>query len=80
LTEGIEYPRTYSFRTLLEILSKVVSEDKKAIIKGVFKKILVETWRAGGCLYYIEIFDKGFHQTRSRKLIKAVKEIMKKVT
>ena len=36
LAEGIDYPRTHSVRALLEILSEVVAEDKKAVIKGGF--------------------------------------------
>ena len=34
LAEGIDYPRTHSVRALLEILSEVVAEDKKAVIRG----------------------------------------------
>ena len=37
LAEGIDHPRTHSVRALLEILSEVVAEDKKAVIRG-FRK------------------------------------------
>ncbi len=42
LVEGIEYPRTHSVRALLEMLSKVVSEDKKPNVNGVLEKYLLE--------------------------------------
>ena len=42
LAEGIDYPRTHSVRALLEILSEVVGEDKKVVIRGVLEKYLME--------------------------------------
>jgi HEPN domain-containing protein len=35
LAEGADYPRTYSFRVLLEILSELVPEDKRSSVERV---------------------------------------------
>jgi Uncharacterized conserved protein related to C-terminal domain of eukaryotic chaperone, SACSIN len=35
LAEGADYPRTYSVRVLLEILSELVPEDKRSSVKKV---------------------------------------------
>lgn len=40
--ETAEYPRTHSVMALLEILLKVVDENKKGVIKGILEKYLME--------------------------------------
>ena len=55
LAEGVEYPRTHSVRALLEILLKVVDENKKGVIKG-FRKIPHGTKCAGGRIYNVNIW------------------------
>lgn len=59
LAEVIDYPRTHSERTLLEMLSEVVNEAKKSIIERILEKYLLEL----GVLEdaYITIFNARFY-------------------
>lgn len=53
LAEGINYPRTHSVRSLLEILSDIVPENKKPIIKSILKKLSIGTGHTRRRLYNI---------------------------
>jgi len=79
LTEGVEYPRTHSVRALLEILSEVVTEDKKAVIRGVLENFLMELSVLEDAYITSQYVMRDFSLREAEKLLKAVKEIMKDV-
>jgi len=80
LAEGIDYPRTHSVRALLEILSEVVAEDKKAVIRGVLEKYLMELSVLEDAYITSRYVMRDFSLQEAEKLLKAVKEIMKDVS
>ena len=79
LAEGVEYPRTHSIRALLEILSEVVTEDKKAVIRGVLENFLMELSVLEDAYITSRYVMRDFSLREAEKLLKAVKEIMKDV-
>ena len=79
LAEGIDHPRTHSVRALLEILSEVVAEDKKAVIRGVLEKYLMELSVLEDAYITSRYVMRDFSLQEAEKLLKAVEEIMKDV-
>ena len=79
LTVGVEYPRTHSVRALLEILSEVVTEDKKAVIRGVLENFLMELSVLEDAYITSRYVMRDFSLQEAEKLLKTVKEIMKDV-
>jgi HEPN domain-containing protein len=79
LAEGVEYPRTHSVRTLLEILSELVSENKKAAIKDILENYLLELGVLEDAYITSRYVMREFTEHEVKKLKKAVKEIMKNV-
>ena len=79
LAEGIDYPRTHSVRALLEILSEVVAEDKRAVIRGILEKYLMELSVLEDAYITSRYVMRDFSLQEAEKLLKAVKEIMKDV-
>ena len=79
LAEGIDYPRAHSVRALLEILSEVVTEDKKAVIRGILEKYLMELKRLEDAYITSRYVMRDFSLQEASQLLEAVKEIMKDV-
>ncbi len=79
LSEGVEYPRTHSVRALLEILSEVVNEGKKAVVKGALEKYLMELSVLEDAYITSRYIMRDFSRQEVEKLVKAVKEIMRDV-
>jgi len=79
LSEGVEYPRTHSVRALLEILSEVVNEGKKAVVKGALEKYLMELSVLEDAYITSRYIIRDFSRQEVEKLVKAVKEIMRDV-
>ena len=79
LAEGVEYPRAHSVGALLEILSEVVTEDKKAVIRGVLENFLMELSVLEDACITSRCVMRDFSLREAEKLLKAVKEIMKDV-
>jgi HEPN domain-containing protein len=80
LAEGVDYPRTHSVRTLLEILSDLVPENKKSTVKGILENYLLELGMLEDAYITSRYIMREFTRQEVEKLTKAVKEIMKNVT
>lgn len=79
LAEGVDYPRTHSVRTLLEILSDLVPEDKESTIKSILENYLLELGMLEDAYITSRYAMREFTKQEAEKLTKAVKEIMKNV-
>jgi len=79
LAEGVEYPRTHSVRTLLEILSDLVPENKKSIVKSILENYLMELGMLEDAYITSRYLMREFTRREAERLKKAVKEIMKNV-
>ena len=79
LAEGVDYPRTHSVRTLLEILSQLVSESKKSVVKGILESYLLELGVLEDAYITSRYVMREFTKREAEKLTLAVKEIMKNV-
>jgi len=79
LAEGVEYPRTHSVRALLEILLNVVAEDRKAVIRNVLERYLLELSVLEDAYITSGYVMREFRLEEVERLLKAVKEIMRDV-
>jgi HEPN domain-containing protein len=79
MTHGAEYPRTHSVRVLLEILSAVVPENKKPIIKGILDDYLMELGMLEDAYITSRYVSRDFTKSEAERLTKAVNEIIKLV-
>jgi HEPN domain-containing protein len=79
LAEGVDYPRTHSVRTLLEILSDLVPEDKESTIKSILENYLLELGMLEDAYITSRYAMREFTKQEAEKLTKAVKETMKNV-
>jgi HEPN domain-containing protein len=80
LAEGFDYPRTHGVRTLLEILSNLVPENKKTAIKHLLDSYSLELGMLEDAYITSRYIMREFTKQEIEKLTKAVKEIMKNVT
>ena len=79
LAEGVDFPRTHSVRTLLEILSQLVPESKKPLVKGILENYLLELGMLEDAYITSRYVMREFNKGEVEKLTSAVKEIMKNV-
>ena len=79
LAEGVDYPRTHSVRILLEMLSQVISESKKSVVKGILDNYLLELGALEDAYITSRYVMREFTKREAEKLTLAVKEIMKNV-
>jgi len=79
LEKGVSYPRTHSVRALLEMLSELVSEDKKSIVKGVLESFLLELGMLEDAYITSRYVMRDFTKGEVEKLAKAVREIIRNV-
>ena len=79
LAEGVNYPRTHSVRALLEILSQLVSENKKSAVNGILESYLPELGVLEDAYITSRYVMREFTKGEAEKLTLAVKEIMKNV-
>jgi HEPN domain-containing protein len=77
LAEGVDYPRTHSVRTLLEILSDLVPEDEESTIKSILENYLLELGMLEDAYITSRYAMREFTKQEAEKLTKAVKEVMK---
>ncbi len=80
LAEGVDFPRTHSIRTLLEILAKLVPEDKKSTVKGILEKYLLELGMLEDAYITSRYVMREFTAEEAKKLTTAVEDIMKNVS
>jgi HEPN domain-containing protein len=78
LAEGVDYPRTHSVRTLLEMLSELVPKSKKSAIKGILENYLLELIMLEEAYITSRCAMREFARQEAEKLTKAVKGDNKK--
>ncbi len=79
LAEGIDFPRTHSIRTLLEILAQLVPENKKSVVKDILEKYLLELGMLEDAYITSRYVMREFTEGEAKKLALAVEEIMRNV-
>jgi HEPN domain-containing protein len=77
LAEGVDYPRTHSVRALLEMLSDVVPENMKSIVKGVLENYLMELGVLEDAYITSRYVMREFTKQEAERLLKVVKEMIK---
>ncbi|MEM2884650.1 MAG: HEPN domain-containing protein, partial [Thermoproteota archaeon] len=80
LENGVDYPRTHSVRTLMEVLSRVVKEELKAVLKEMLDKYLLELGILEDAYISSRYVTREFRKEEVEKLRKAVEETMKNVS
>lgn len=79
LAAGADYPRTHSVRVLLEILSELVSEDRRAALKSLLENYLLELGMLEDAYITSRYLMREFTKQEAERLAKAAKEIMRNV-
>jgi HEPN domain-containing protein len=79
LAEGVDYPRTHSVRTLLEILSELVPENRKPTVKRILENRLLELGMLEDAYITSRYVMREFTKQEAEKLTKTVKKIMQNV-
>ena len=79
LENGVDYPRTHSVRTLLEILQRVVSEDKRKVVRDALNKYLLELGILEDAYITSRYIMREFREGEVKRLLQVVKEVMKAV-
>jgi HEPN domain-containing protein len=80
LASGVDYPRTHSVRTLLEMLSDLVAEEEKTAIKRMLDDYLLELGMLEDAYITSRYVMREFKREEAEILMKVVKEVMKNVT
>jgi HEPN domain-containing protein len=80
LVAGADFPRTHGVRTLLEILSDLESDKRKASIKQVLSNYLFELGMLEDAYITSRYVMREFTREEAQRLMKTVKEVMKNVT
>ena len=80
LAKGIDYPRTHSVRTLLEILMDLSSEKEKLVIKNLLENYLLELGILEDAYITSRYVMREFKREEVEKLMRVVEEVMKNVT
>lgn len=80
LASGVDYPRTHSVRTLLEILLDLVAEEEKPAIKRMLDDYLLELGMLEDAYITSRYVMREFKREEAEILMKVVKEVMKNVT
>ncbi len=79
LAEGVDYPRTHSVRTLLEMLLETASENVKSNVKDILEKYLLELSILEDAYITSRYIIREFTKQEVERLAKSVKEIMENV-
>jgi HEPN domain-containing protein len=80
LENGVDYPRTHSVRTLIEVLSSIVDERRKDVIKGMLDKYLLELGMLEDAYISSRCIVREFRREEVEKLRIAVEEVMRNVS
>ncbi len=80
LENGVDYPRTHSVRTLIEVLSSIVDERRKDVIKGILDKYLLELGMLEDAYISSRYIVREFRREEVEKLRIAVEEVMRNVS
>ncbi|MBS7627150.1 HEPN domain-containing protein [Candidatus Bathyarchaeota archaeon] len=80
LAEGVDYPRTHSVRSLLEMLSDLISEDRRIIVKRILEDYILELGMLEDAYITSRYVMREFVRQEVEKLAGAVREIMRIVS
>lgn len=80
LTSGVDYPRTHSVRTLLEMLSDLAPEEEKPAIKRIIDNYLLELGMLEDAYITSRYVMREFRKEEAEMLMRVVKEVIKNVT
>jgi HEPN domain-containing protein len=80
LENGVDYPRTHSVRTLIEVLSSIVDERRKDVIKGMLDKYLLELGMLEDAYISSRCIVREFRREEVEKLRIAVEEVVRNVS
>jgi len=80
LTAGADFPRTHSVRTLLEILSDLAPEEKKASMKSMLNSYLLELGMLEDAYITSRYLPREIKRDEVERLMRVVKEVMENVT
>ena len=79
LENGVDYPRTHSVRTLMEVLSRVVTEELGGRLKETLDKYLLELGILEDAYISSRYVTREFRKEEVERLRKAVEETMRNV-
>jgi len=79
LANGIEYPRSHSLRALFEILSELVEEKEKSMIRSLMDDYLFELGILEDAYITSRYVMREFRKEEAERLMKVVEEVMKSV-
>lgn len=79
LASGVDYPRTHSVRTILEILSDLAPEEERATVKQILDSYLLELGMLEDAYITSRYVRREFRKEEAEMLMKVVKEVMKSV-
>lgn len=80
LAQGAEYPKTHSVRKLLKLLLEITTENKRAIVKEILDRHLLELGILEDAYITSRYVTREFSREEVEILSKTVKEIMRVVT
>jgi len=80
LIAGADYPRVHGVRTLLEILSKIESDEEKTSTRQLLSDYLFELGTLEDAYITSRYVMREFTEEEALRLMKTVKEVMKNVT
>lgn len=80
LASGVDYPRTHSVRTILEMLSDLAPEEERATVKQILDSYLLELGMLEDAYITSRYVRREFRKEEAEMLMKVVKEVMKNVT
>lgn len=80
LASGVDYPRTHSVRTLLEMLLELAPEEERATVKQILDSYLLELGMLEDAYITSRYVRREFRKEEADVLMRVVKEVMKNVT
>jgi HEPN domain-containing protein len=80
LASGVDYPRSHSVRTLLEMLLDLVPEVEKVTIRQILDSYLLELGMLEDAYITSRYVRREFRREEAEVLMRVVKEVMKNVT
>jgi len=77
LAGGVDYPRTHSVRSLMEMLSELVPEDRNLVVKNILEDYILELSILEDAYITSRYVMREFTRQEVEKLTRAVREIMR---
>jgi HEPN domain-containing protein len=79
LANGVEYPKTRSVRSLLEMLSDLSMEDRKPAIRSLLDRYLLELGMLEDAYITSRYVMREFKREEAERLLDVVKRVMEDV-